>query len=78
MTKKTKKTKAAKAAKKASAAAAPEAAAPATTGTKAAPAPISVEARAHEIWMARGRPVPGTPLADWLQAEREVGVRKTT
>ncbi len=75
MTKKTKKTKPAAAAKSASAA---PAAAPAKVEPKAAPAAAgkTVAARAHEIWVAKGKPVPGSPLEDWLQAEREVGVRK--
>jgi DUF2934 family protein len=41
----------------------------------AAPAADAVSVRAHEIWVARGRPTPGTPLEDWLQAERELRAR---
>ena len=44
---------------------------------KPAATPESIQARAHQIWIAKGKPVPGTPVADWLQAERELGVRKT-
>jgi len=37
-----------------------------------APSHADISARAHAIWIARGRPAPGTPLEDWLQAEREL------
>ena len=43
----------------------------------AAPTPAAVSARAHQIWIARGKPSPGTPLEDWIQAERELGLRKS-
>ncbi len=33
--------------------------------------------RAYEIYLARGR-APGDPIADWLQAERELRERKTS
>lgn len=33
--------------------------------------------RAYEIYLARGR-TPGDPIADWLQAERELRERKTS
>lgn len=42
----------------------------------AAPSSTDVSARAHEIWIARGKPTPGTPLEDWLQAERELKLPK--
>jgi hypothetical protein len=56
------------------AAAAPAADAPAPAAAPAARAPAhtDIAARAHAIWIARGRPKPGTPLEDWLQAEREL------
>jgi hypothetical protein len=38
----------------------------------AAPAEAQISARAHQIWIGKGSPKPGTPLADWLQAEREL------
>ena len=60
----------------ASPAAAPVAAKPAlvaTTPKRAAPTREQVLARAHSIWERRGKPVPGTPLEDWVQAERELG-----
>ena len=42
------------------------------------PSPDDVSTRAHAIWLARGKPTPGTPLEDWLQAEREVfGAKKS-
>jgi hypothetical protein len=53
----------------------PPAAAPAADAAAPAPrapAQADISARAHAIWIARGRPSPGTPLADWLQAEREL------
>ena len=56
---------------------------PAAAATKAAAAPAAaptvaaISARAHQIWIARGKPTPGTPIADWVQAERELGVRKS-
>lgn len=76
MTKKTtKKTKSKAATGKTSSAVA---AAP-KTAPKAASKPAvtteAVQARAHQIWIAKGKPVPGTPVADWLQAERELGFR---
>ena len=90
MAKKTKKTKGPAAAKAAAPvtaapvpAAATKAAAPTAAATKVAAAPVAVpstaaiSARAHQIWIARGKPTPGTPLADWVQAERELGVRKS-
>jgi hypothetical protein len=40
------------------------------------PAHADVSARAHAIWIARGRPTPGTPLEDWLQAERELAAAR--
>ena len=51
-------------------AAAPAAAAAPSAARAASQTDIS--ARAHAIWIARGRPSPGTPLEDWLQAEREL------
>ena len=42
--------------------------------TKTAPLPVTEErirARAYEIFQAR-QGAPGEPLADWLQAEREL------
>ena len=56
-----------------SAAAAPAADAPAAPRP---PAHADVSARAHAIWIARGRPSPGTPLEDWLQAERELSAAR--
>src|SRR5689334_20903480 len=44
---------------------------PANVSSIVAPTATAIAARAHEIWIARGRPSPGTPLEDWLQAERE-------
>jgi hypothetical protein len=80
MAKKTKKTKA-PAAPKAQDVKPAAAAAVSTTKASAAPAAAPTEAaisaRAHQIWIARGKPTPGTPLADWIQAERELGVRKS-
>jgi hypothetical protein len=77
MTKKTTK-KTTKKAKNAPAAAAPAAsAAPKVDAAKPAATQESIQARAHQIWIAKGKPVPGTPIADWLQAERELGVRKS-
>ena len=74
MTKKTRKTKTKKtaAAPKTAAVAAPAKAAPSPAAT-----PETVSARAHQIWIAKGKPVPGAPLEDWLQAEREIGPLKT-
>jgi len=69
----TKKTKAPK--KDAAAKPAPAVAAAPLLATPAAP--ISVAARAHEIWIAKGKPVPGAPLDDWLQAEREIAACKS-
>ena len=63
--------------KKAIVAAPVKKAAPAPAHAPAAPSPGDVSARAHQIWIARGKPTPGTPVADWLQAERELGVRKS-
>jgi len=45
----------------------------ANAAAKAAPTPAAIQARAHQIWIAKGKPVPGTPVEDWLQAEREIG-----
>jgi hypothetical protein len=73
MAKKSKKKTKAPAAKMA-ANAKPAAAKPAPV---AAPTAAAVSARAHQIWIARGKPTPGTPLEDWVQAERELGVRKS-
>jgi len=60
---------------------APAVAAASKSAPKAAAKPAvtteSVQARAHQIWIAKGKPVPGTPVADWLQAERELGIRTT-
>jgi hypothetical protein len=42
-----------------------------------APSAAEVSARAHQIWIARGKPTPGTPLEDWVQAERELTTRKS-
>jgi hypothetical protein len=43
-----------------------------------APSGDDVSARAHAIWISRGKPTPGTPLEDWLQAEREIlGAKKS-
>ena len=76
MAKKTKSRKAPEAAKaeaqKSAAPAAKTAAAPA-----AAPNASAISARAHQIWIARGKPTPGTPLEDWVQAERELGARRS-
>jgi hypothetical protein len=44
------------------------------------PSPISEEAiraRAHQIWLARGGGE-GDGLADWIQAEKELGARSRT
>ncbi len=65
-----------KSAKTKAAPAKPAAAVPAPAAVESTPAAKTVEARAHEIWVAKGKPVPGTPLEDWLQAERELGARK--
>jgi hypothetical protein len=73
----TKKTKTKTADAAAPAAAAAPKAEPAKAQAAPAATPESVQARAHQIWVAKGKPVPGTPVADWLQAERELGVRKT-
>jgi hypothetical protein len=56
----------------------PPAAAPAPAAVPAprAPAHADISARAHAIWIARGRPSPGTPLADWFQAERELSAAR--
>lgn len=35
------------------------------------PTPEEIRLRAYEIYLAR-RPNPGTPMDDWLQAEREL------
>jgi hypothetical protein len=59
------------------AAAAPKTAAAPVAAPAAAPTTAAISARAHQIWIARGKPTPGTPLADWVQAERELGVRKS-
>lgn len=65
--------------------AAPRAAAPsaplAAMAAPAADAPVAsrteeIAARAHAIWLAKGSPNPGTPLEDWLQAEREVSATR--
>jgi hypothetical protein len=80
MAKKTKKTKSPAAAKPAEvkAAVTPAAApAPKSAAPVAAPTTAAVSARAHQIWIARGKPTPGTPLEDWVQAERELGARKS-
>ena len=50
--------------------------APAPSADAAAPAHADISARAHAIWIARGRPKPGTPLEDWLQAERELSAAR--
>jgi hypothetical protein len=71
----TKKTKSPAAAKAASAK--PAAAKKAAAVPVAAPTAAAVSARAHQIWIARGKPNPGTPLEDWVQAERELGLRKS-
>jgi hypothetical protein len=58
----------------AAAAAIPVVQTPSPVRSNASPADVS--ARAHQIWIARGKPTPGTPLEDWLQAERELGLSK--
>jgi Protein of unknown function (DUF2934) len=60
--------KTAKAAKKAKSAAVADPA----PAKAAAPTEAQISARAHQIWIGKGSPKPGTPLADWLQAEREL------
>jgi hypothetical protein len=64
---------------------APRAAAPSTPlaamAAPAADAPAAsrteeIAARAHAIWIAKGSPNPGTPLEDWLQAEREISASR--
>jgi hypothetical protein len=52
------------------------AAAPKSAAAKTELTPAAIGARAHEIWIAKGKPIPGTPVEDWLQAERELGARK--
>lgn len=63
---------AAPAAAPASTPAAAPAAAKAPAAPRAEPTPAEISARAHAIWIARGKPSPGTPLEDWVQAEREL------
>ena len=78
MTKKTtKKTKSKAAAGKTAPAAAAAPKAKTNAASKPAATTESVQARAHQIWIAKGKPVPGTPVADWLQAERELNFRTT-
>ncbi len=38
----------------------------------AKPTEAQISSRAHQIWIGKGSPKPGTPLADWLQAERDL------
>jgi hypothetical protein len=58
-------------------AAKPKAARRRSGGRKAAPAPTheQIAARAQEIWVLGGCR-PGTSVADWLQAERELSAPK--
>jgi hypothetical protein len=56
--------------------AAPAAATNPAPAAPAAPTQAAISARAHALWIARGKPIPGTPLADWLEAERELNARK--
>jgi hypothetical protein len=46
---------------------------PETGGTAAAPSEVEVARRAYEIFLDRDG-APGDPVADWLRAERELGV----
>lgn len=50
---------------------------PVKAAANGAPLSEAVSLRAHQIWIARGRPTPGTPLEDWLQAERELRAART-
>jgi hypothetical protein len=42
----------------------------------AAPSREAISARAHQIWIEKGSPKPGTPIEDWLAAERELSRRR--
>jgi hypothetical protein len=77
MAKRTKKTKAPAGGKTAAAKPAAANAKKAAAADAPAPTAAAISARAHQIWINRGKPVPGTPLEDWCQAERELGSRKT-
>ena len=53
------------------------ASAPAAKAAAAPAAPAAaIEARAHAIWIKKGKPNPGTPTEDWAQAERELRAGK--
>ena len=54
------------------------ASAPSAKPAAAAPAApaAAIEARAHAIWIKKGKPNPGTPTEDWAQAERELRAGK--
>ena len=45
--------------------------------TPSAPSPEAIAARAHELYLARGR-ADGHDLDDWLQAERDLGALEVT